>query len=166
MDKTQLNKVIDHYQKQIAVPLTPREVIARIEQVLAEHEGEELSVLYIFFQLSEHPEQYGIEETYQLPLLPEFTAICRGKFPAMAERSVDLGEQEYKEGEMEKEYPKMLYVDRENEGGSEEWLHAEEQPHDLADINEPRKLVGVYKLVGMGELVTEVTLRPESGDKT
>jgi hypothetical protein len=60
----------------------------------------------------------------------------------------------------EGKYPKTLYVYREEEGGREEWLRAEKSPHDLADIKEPRKLVGVYKLQGMGEVVTEVTLQP------
>jgi len=67
-----------------------------------------------------------------------------------------------------KEYPETLYVHREEAGSGEEWLRAEEQPHDLADIKEPKKQIGIYQLVGMGELVTEVTMRPtpaEEGQK-
>jgi hypothetical protein len=63
----------------------------------------------------------------------------------------------------EKQYPENLYVYRDNDGSGEEWFRAEEQPHDLADVAEPKKKVGIYKLVGMGELVTEVTLKP-TGD--
>ena len=60
----------------------------------------------------------------------------------------------------EEKYPETLYVCREEEGSEEEWFHAEGSPHNLADIKEPRKKVGIYQLMGMGELVTEVTMRP------
>lgn len=60
----------------------------------------------------------------------------------------------------EKKYPETLYVHREEAGSGEEWLRAEEQPHDLADVKEPRKVIAVYQFMGMGELITGVTMRP------
>lgn len=59
----------------------------------------------------------------------------------------------------EKEFPKKLYVALEDDGEGGFW-RAEEQPHDLADLDEPRRKIGIYELVDMGELVTEVTMKP------
>jgi hypothetical protein len=60
----------------------------------------------------------------------------------------------------EKEYPKMLYVYHENPGTEDEWYEAKESPHDLADLKEPRRLVGIYELKDMAEIVAEVHLSP------
>lgn len=59
----------------------------------------------------------------------------------------------------EKKFPEMLYVAREDDGQDGYWQNAE-QPHDLASLDEPRRKIGVYQLVGEGELVTDVTLSP------
>jgi hypothetical protein len=65
--------------------LTPEEVVKVIARVLEENKAQELGVIYIYTELCAYPERYGFESENQLPLMPDFTAICVGRFPSRKE---------------------------------------------------------------------------------
>jgi hypothetical protein len=87
---TERDKAIDHYSRWGSVrALTPEEVIKVIAQVLEQNiphrNAQELGVIYIYTELCAYPERYGFESENQLPLMPDFTAICVGRFPSRRE---------------------------------------------------------------------------------
>ena len=102
---TARDKAIDQYSRGVPLrALTPEEIIKAIAQVLEENlggpapaagspqsektvGGGELGVIYIYTQLCAHPERYGFESENQLPLMPDFAAICTGRFPSRREGS-------------------------------------------------------------------------------
>lgn len=57
-----------------------------------------------------------------------------------------------------KDFPETLYVCEEESRDGETWWTAEESPHNLADPGRPRRSVGIYRLVEMGEVVTNVAM--------
>jgi hypothetical protein len=58
------------------------------------------------------------------------------------------------------DYPEFLYVSENEKGMFVRWL-CEEDPHALADIRKPRRQVGIYQLISLGEVVTSVAVEPD-----
>jgi len=80
------NHAIDQYSSYGPLKaLTPEEVIKAIAKVLEENANGELGVIYVYTQLCAHPARYGFESENQLPLMPDFAAICTGRFPSRKE---------------------------------------------------------------------------------
>jgi hypothetical protein len=74
--KSPLDRDIDHLQEEVVGSLSPEGVVAVAKQVFDGRGEAWLSIPFVYNEINAHPERYGIQKE-QLPLLNDFSAICR-----------------------------------------------------------------------------------------